>query len=41
MFSGVEHLQLCLEQGKISQVLCAIEESFKNESSKLNIKILI
>lgn len=41
MFSGVEHLQLWMETGKMPQVLCAIKEPFKNESSKLNIKILI
>lgn len=41
MFSGVEHIQLWLEPGKMPQVLCAIEEPSKNESSKLNIKILI
>lgn len=41
IFSGIEHLQLWLEPGKMPQVLCATEEPFENESSKLNIKILI
>lgn len=41
MFSGVKHLQLWLETGKMPWVLYAIEEPSKNESSKLNINILI